>query len=82
MGDLSIKNVPEAQIAALRARAERNHRSPEEGLRAVIDEVLRGVAEKNEKTMSISELSAFVQSLGMPTGGEATQTIREDRRSR
>ena len=39
MGDLSIKNVPDAQIAALRARAERNHRSLEDELRAIIDAV-------------------------------------------
>ena len=79
MGDLSIKNVPDAQIAALQARAERNHRTLEEELRAVLDDIAR---ETPERTMSISELSAYAQSLGMPTGDEATQMIREDRDSR
>jgi hypothetical protein len=48
-------------------------------LRAVLDDIVR---ETPEKTMSIAELSAYVQSLGMPTGDEATQMIREDRDSR
>ncbi len=79
MGDLSIKNVPDAQIAALRVRAERNHRSLEEELRAVLDDALREVSEKK---LSITELSALARSLGLKTADEATQMIRQDRDSR
>ena len=52
----------------------------EDELRAVIDAAVSAPPE--EKTMSIAELSAYVQSLRMPTGDEATRMIREDRDSR
>jgi antitoxin FitA len=74
--DLSIKHVPEEQVAALRERAKRNHRSLQGELRAMIDEAVP-IAPK--KKMTIEELSAYVKSLGLTSKDEATKWIREDR---
>ena len=78
MGDLSIKNVPEQQIALLRARANRNHRSLQGELRAIIDEATAGAT----KTLTVEELVAEVQRVGLKTPSESTRWIRElrDRR--
>ena len=76
MGNLSIKDVPEAQIVALRERAKRNHRSLQGELRAILDEVAP-TAPKKKKT--IEELSAYVKTLGLTSKDEATKWIREDR---
>ena len=76
MGDLSIKDVPEAQIIALRERAKRNHRSLQGELRAILDEVAPTVPKQK---LTIEELSAYVRSLGLTRADEATKWIREDR---
>jgi plasmid stability protein len=73
--DLSIKDVPEEQVAALRERAKRNHRSLQGELRAMIDELMPAVPKKK---MTIEELSAYAKSLGLTSKDEATQWIRED----
>lgn len=74
--DLSIKNVPDEQIEALRERANRNHRSLQGELRAIIDSV---VPATSKQKMTIEELSAYVKSLGLTSVDEATKWIREDR---
>ena len=74
MPDLSIKDVPDEQVEALRARAKKNHRSLQGELRALIE-----AATKTRRKMSIEEISAYVQSLGLTSKDEATQWIREDR---
>jgi len=76
MGDLSIKDVPEAQIVALRERAKRNHRSLQGELRAILDEVAPTLPKKK---MAIEELSAYVKTLGLTSKDEATKWIRQDR---
>ena len=76
MGDLSIKDVPEAQIVALRERAKRNHRSLQGELRAILDEVAPA---PSKPKMTIEELSTYVRSLGLTSANEATKWIREDR---
>ena len=76
MGDLSIKNVPDAQINALRERAKRNHRSLQGELRAILDEVTPTGPKRN---LTIEELSAYVKALGLTRKREAVQMIREDR---
>jgi plasmid stability protein len=74
--DLSIKNVPDEQIEALRERANRNHRSLQGELRAIIDEV---VSPAPKKKMTIEELSASIKTLGLTRKREAVRMIREDR---
>jgi plasmid stability protein len=76
MGDLSIKGVPEEQIVALRERAKRNHRSLQGELRAMLDAVTTA---PSQKAMSLEELSAHAQSLGLTRRREAVRMIREDR---
>jgi plasmid stability protein len=76
MSDLSIKDVPEAQIVALRERAKRNHRSLQGELRAILDEVAPATP---KKMMTIEELSAYVKTLGLTRKREAVRMIREDR---
>ncbi len=75
MGDLSIKNVPEKQIAVLRARAAQNHRSLQGELRAIIDQVTRPSRPKR----SVDEIVAEIRALGFTTPDESTKWIREDR---
>ena len=74
--DLSIKNVPDEQIEALRERASRNHRSLQGELRAIIDEVVPAAPKKK---MTIEELSAYIKTLGLTRKREAVRMIREDR---
>lgn len=74
MGDLSIKNVPEEQIVALRQRAARNHRSLQGELRAIID---RETAPP--RRLSIDDLAERARKRGFPVVDEATQWIRDDR---
>jgi len=74
--NLSIKNVPEDTVARLKLRARRNHRSLQGELLALIDEA---IGASGAKAMTIAELSAHVQSLGLKTRDEATRWIREDR---
>jgi len=74
--NLSIKNVPAEKVELLKQRAKSNHRSLQGELLAIIDQA---AAAAPKKTMTIEELSAYVQSLGLKTRDEATKMIREDR---
>jgi plasmid stability protein len=73
--DLSIKGVPEEQVARLRARAKANHRSLQGELRALIEEATSTMAGK----LSIDEVAARVGKLGLKRRDEAVRLIREDR---
>lgn len=79
--NISIKNVPEEQVAQLKARAKRNHRSLQGELLALIEEAL-ATNQPEPKTMTIHELVEQGKRLGLSTASEATQWIREDRDSR
>jgi plasmid stability protein len=74
--DLSIKDVPEEQVAALRERAKRNHRSLQGELRAVLDDATASVT---RRTLTIEELSKYARRSGLRTPSESVQMIREDR---
>jgi len=80
VSDISVKSVPSEQIALLRERAKRNHRSLQGELRAIIDDI--AAQEKAAQQMTLRELSTYIQSLGVKTGNEATTMIRDDRDSR
>jgi plasmid stability protein len=73
--DLSIKGVPEEQVARLRDRAKANHRSLQGELRALIEEATSAGPRK----LSIDEVAASVRKLGLKRRNEAVRLIREDR---
>ena len=73
--DLSIKGVPEEQVARLRERAKANHRSLQSELRALIEEAISAAPRK----LSIDEVSARIGKLGLQRRNEAVRLIREDR---
>jgi plasmid stability protein len=73
--DLSIKGVPEEQVARLRARAKANHRSLQGELRALIEEAASAVPRK----LSIDEVATRVGRLGLKRRNEVVRLIRKDR---
>jgi plasmid stability protein len=96
MPSLSIKNVPEAVIERLRERAERNHRSLQRELLALVCEAAsesRGVPEPTASrtppvrrgTKTIREIHEEIRALGdgpYPNAPLAVDIIRTDRDSR
>lgn len=75
--NLSIKNVPDRVVERLRSRAERNHRSLQGELLAIVGEA---VAEGRKATAS--EILAEVRRLGLHTPAESAAIIRADRDGR
>lgn len=73
--NLSIKGVPEEQVARLRELAKINHRSLQGELRAMIDRAT-GIA---ARPLSLDEIVARVSRLGLTRRDEAARLIREDR---
>ncbi len=73
--DLSIKGVPEEQVALLRERAKANHRSLQGELRALIDAATKVRPQK----LSVDEIAARVDKLGLQRRNEAARLICEDR---
>jgi plasmid stability protein len=73
--DLSIKGVPDEQMARLRELAKANHRSLQGELRAIIDRAT-GIA---PRPLSVDEIAAKVSRLGLTRRDEAARLIREDR---
>ena len=70
---LSIKDVPQDLVRALRARAEANHRSMQGELMSILE---AAVAPRPFPAM---ELLRRVRARGLSTPAEAVQMIREDR---
>jgi plasmid stability protein len=73
--DLSIKAVPEEQVARLRERAKTNHRSLQGELRALIEQATGSAPRR----LSVDEIAAKVGKLGLTRRNEAAQLIRQDR---
>jgi plasmid stability protein len=73
--DLSIKGVPEEQVAWLRARAKANHRSLQGELRALIDQAVTAAPRR----VSIEEIAEQAGKLGLTRRDEAVRLVREDR---
>ncbi len=74
---LSIKDVPEEILQRLRARAQRNHRSLQKELLAIVEAAAFGEAE-----LSVDDLIQHVRESGLSTPDEATGWIRELRDGR
>jgi antitoxin FitA len=77
MPSLSIKNVPDDALRRLRGRAERNHRSLQQELLAIVEAAAYGDGE-----FTVDDLVERARELGLSTPGEATRWIREDRDGR
>jgi plasmid stability protein len=75
--NLSIKNAPDHVVDRLRQRAERNHRSLQGELMAIIE-----AAAADERPLSPAEVLAEVRKLGIVTPDEAVAIIRADRDGR
>ena len=75
--NLSIKNAPDDVVSRLRARAERNHRSLQGELMAILEEAVR-----KEPALSVEEVLQEVSRLGLQTGSESADLIRADRDAR
>jgi antitoxin FitA len=74
MPDLSIKNAREEVVEQLRRRAERNHRSLQGELLAIIE-----AAVHEEQPATPREILAEVHRLGLKTPRETAAIIRADR---
>jgi plasmid stability protein len=70
---LSIKDVPESLVRALRSRAQANHRSMQGELMSILE---AAVAPRPFQAM---ELLRRVRARGLSTPAESVQMIREDR---
>jgi len=72
--NLSIKNVPDKLAGRLRERAARNHRSLQGELMAILEQSVM-----DKVVLTPKEILDEVRSLGLSTGTEATEMVREDR---
>jgi plasmid stability protein len=75
--NLSIKNAPGHVVERLRRRAERNRRSLQGELLAIIE-----AAAREEQPATPADVLAEVRRLGLRTPGEAAALIRADRDGR
>jgi plasmid stability protein len=75
--NLSIKNAPDQVVQRLRQRAERNHRSLQGELLAIIE-----AAVEEERPATSADILTEVQRLGLRTPSEAADLIRAHRDSR
>lgn len=71
---LSVKNVPRDLAQRLRERAERNHRSLQGELLAILTDA--------GHVTTIGELAAFVKRIGLKTPSESAAMLRADRYGR
>jgi plasmid stability protein len=74
--NLSIKNAPDHVVERLRRRAERNHRSLQGELLAIIE-----AAAIDDRPLTPMEVLAEVRALGLKSQSESAAMIRADRDS-
>lgn len=98
MPNLSIKDVPEAWARALRARAQRHHRSLQGELMALLEQALSDAPALSDHTLplqktpaatqdrkSIEQLAQIIRERhpgGLPSGPSSIALVREDRDAR
>jgi len=75
--NLSIKNAPDDLVVLLKARAERNHRSMQGELLAILEQVLH-----QPRRLTPLELLAEVEKLNFETPSEAAEIVRKMRDER
>src|SRR3954447_1370400 len=71
--NLSVKNAPDHIVQRLRQRAERNHRSLQGELMAIIEAAVR-----EDRPATPADILAEVRRLGLQTPGEAAALVRAD----
>ena len=69
--NLSIKNAPDEVVTRLKQRAERNHRSLQGELMAIIEDAVRV-----EGPRAVFE---EIRALGLRTPGDSVEIVRADR---
>jgi plasmid stability protein len=74
--NLSVKDVPDVLVDALRERARNNHRSLQGEMMAMIEAHVGG------RPFRARELWEAARAAGLDGAGEAVQMVREDRDSR
>lgn len=74
--NLSIKQVPDDIVEALRARARRHHRSLQGELVAILEEAVR------PRRLTVSDLRRRVRERGLSTPDESESIVRADRDAR
>jgi len=72
--NLSVKNVPEHIVRRLRQKAERNHRSLQGELIAIVEAAVAG-----EERPGPAEVLAEVRRMKLATPREAARIVRADR---
>ena len=75
--NLSIKNAPDDLVAALKARAERNHRSMQGEMMAILEEAVRA-----PKRLTPDEVLVKVRELGLKMPSESAEIVRKMRDER
>jgi antitoxin FitA len=73
--NLSIKNAPDDVVAELRLQAQRNHRSLQGELLAIIEDAVR----RPTRLRTPDEVLAEVRRLGLNTPAESAEIVRSDR---
>ena len=66
---LSIKDVPEEVLERLRTRAERNHRSLQKELLAIVE----AAVSEEEPELTVDQLAEYVRELGLSTPDQVTR---------
>lgn len=74
---LSIKNAPDEIVALLKLRAQRNHRSLQGELLAIVEDAVRKPA-----PLTVDDVLAAARRMGLQTPDEAAAMVRADRDSR
>jgi antitoxin FitA len=72
--NLSIKNAPDDLVASLKARAQRNHRSMQREMLAILDEAV-----SMRRRLTPDEVLAKARQLGLKSRPTATAIVRSDR---
>jgi plasmid stability protein len=75
--NLSIKNAPDDLVALLKARAERNHRSMQGEVLAILEEAVRA-----PRRLTPMELLAEAKKLDLNMPSEAAEIVRKMRDER
>jgi antitoxin FitA len=75
--NISIKNAPDDLVALLKTRAERNHRSMQGELLAILEEAMRA-----SQRLTPMELLAEVKKLDLKAPSEAAEIVRKMRDER
>ena len=75
--NFSIKNVPDDLASRLRNRADRNHRSLQGELMAILE-----LAVTKPEPLTFERVLQVVRDLNLPTGPASVEMIRDDREGR